>query len=404
MNGFMNSLVDTSVQCWGCGVFDRLFQIVSYAAGAVYKQFAVFCMILFCVFFAFFVVNAVWKNIRGGMGDPWYSKSIRPVIINSLVALSLLSLGVMVPRFMTQITFEPATELAIGYTQTMLQTDAKTVNEKVTYQPMEMDDSGFYRPQMRDKIILLMKTTITQFQTFIKLGIAVMDSAFTWNALLGIGALIKHIIIFFAGLYLAYGFFKLFCRFCFYFADIIIAMTFFAFFFPLSLMMMSFKGASEVPDWLSGIGAKLGAGQFKDLMNAIISLASAVLTYTVIMVLIATFFAAHGTSSADLMQTILSGDVFSADLSDDNLAALTLGGCIVFIYVLNFIQAQIPNVTKMVMETFGVSENHKLGDQLADDAATLTKRVVETATATIKTIINGGNDQNNNDKKDDSKK
>ena len=122
------------------------------------------------------------------------------------------------------------------------------------------------------------------------------------------------------------------------------------------------------------------------------------------MVLIATFFAAHGTSSADLMKTILSGDVFSADLSDDNLAALTLGGCIVFIYVLNFIQAQIPNVTKMVMETFGVSENHKLGDQLADDAATLTKRVVETATATIKTIINGGNDQNNNDKKDDSKK
>ena len=119
MNGFMNSLVDTSVQCWGCGVFDRLFQIVSYAAGAVYKQFAVFCMILFCVFFAFFVVNAVWKNIRGGMGDPWYSKSVRPVIINSLVALSLLSLGVMVPRFMTQITFEPATELAIGYTQTM---------------------------------------------------------------------------------------------------------------------------------------------------------------------------------------------------------------------------------------------------------------------------------------------
>lgn len=393
MNGWMNSLVDTSVQCWGCAVFDRLFQVVSYAAGAVYKQFTIFCVILFCVFFAFFIINAVWQNIRGGMRDPWYSKSVRPVIINSLVALSLLSLGVMVPRFMTQITFEPATEIAIGYTQTMLQTDTETVNEKVTYQPMKMDDTGFYRPEMRDKIILLMKTTITQFQTFIKLGIAVMDSAFTWKALLGIGALIKHIIIFFVGLYLAYGFFKLFCRFCFYFADIIIAMTFFAFFFPLSLMMVSFKGASDVPSWMSKIGSSLGVGQFKNLMNAIIALASAVLTYTVIMVLIATFFAAHGTTSADLMQVILSGDVFNAELSDDNLAELGIASSVVLIYVLNFIQAQIPKVTGMVLDTFGVNEDHKLGDQLANDAETLTRRVVETAAKTVKTIVKGGNEK-----------
>ena len=393
MNGWMNSLVDTSVQCWGCAVFDRLFQVVSYAAGAVYKQFTIFCVILFCVFFAFFIINAVWQNIRGGMRDPWYSKSVRPVIINSLVALSLLSLGVMVPRFMTQITFEPATEIAIGYTQTMLQTNAETVNEKVTYQPMKMDDTGFYRPEMRDKIVLLMKTTITQFQTFIKLGIAVMDSAFTWKALLGIGALIKHIIIFFVGLYLAYGFFKLFCRFCFYFADIIIAMTFFAFFFPLSLMLVSFKGASDVPSWMSKIGSSLGVGQFKNLMNAIIALASAVLTYTVIMVLIATFFAAHGTTSADLMQVILSGDVFNAELSDDNLAELGIASSVVLIYVLNFIQAQIPKVTSMVLDTFGVSEDHKLGDQLANDAETLTRRVVETATKTVKTIVKGGNEK-----------
>lgn len=393
MNGWMNSLVDTSVQCWGCAVFDRLFQVVSYAAGAVYKQFTIFCVILFCVFFAFFIINAVWQNIRGGMRDPWYSKSVRPVIINSLVALSLLSLGVMVPRFMTQITFEPATEIAIGYTQTMLQTNAETVNEKVTYQPMKMDDTGFYRPEMRDKIVLLMKTTITQFQTFIKLGIAVMDSAFTWKALLGIGALIKHIIIFFVGLYLAYGFFKLFCRFCFYFADIIIAMTFFAFFFPLSLMLVSFKGASDVPSWMSKIGSSLGVGQFKNLMNAIIALASAVLTYTVIMVLIATFFAAHGTTSADLMQVILSGDVFNAELSDDNLAELGIASSVVLIYVLNFIQAQIPKVTGMVLDTFGVSEDHKLGDQLANDAETLTRRVVETAAKTVKTIVKGGNEK-----------
>ena len=105
MNEFMNSLVDSSVQCWGCPVFDRLFQIVSDAAGAVYNQFVIFCAIIFCVLFAFFVINAVWKNIKGGVGDPWYQKSVKPVVINSLVSLTFLSMGVYLPRFVTTITF-----------------------------------------------------------------------------------------------------------------------------------------------------------------------------------------------------------------------------------------------------------------------------------------------------------
>ena len=158
-------------------------------------------------------------------------------------------------------------------------------------------------------------------------------------------------------------------------------------------MLVSFKGASDVPSWMSKIGSSLGVGQFKNLMNAIIALASAVLTYTVIMVLIATFFAAHGTTSADLMQVILSGDVFNAELSDDNLAELGIASSVVLIYVLNFIQAQIPKVTGMVLDTFGVSEDHKLGDQLANDAETLTRRVVETAAKTVKTIVKGGNEK-----------
>ena len=61
MNGIVNPLINNAVQCWGCPVFDRLFQVVSMAAGAVYGQFAFFCMILFCVLFAFYVLNAVWK-------------------------------------------------------------------------------------------------------------------------------------------------------------------------------------------------------------------------------------------------------------------------------------------------------------------------------------------------------
>lgn len=132
MNGFMNSLVDSSVQCWGCPVFDRLFQIVSDAAAAVYDQFVIFCAILFCVLFAFYVINAVWKNMKGGVTDPFYQKSLKPVLINSLVALAFLSMGIVMPRFVTTITFEPVANIALIYTQSMLKTNPDTVNERVT--------------------------------------------------------------------------------------------------------------------------------------------------------------------------------------------------------------------------------------------------------------------------------
>lgn len=389
MNGFMNSLVDNTVQCWGCPVFDRLFQIVSNAAAAVYDQFVIFCAILFCVLFAFYVVNAVWKNMKDNISDPFYQKSIKPVFINSIVALIFLSMGVMLPRFITRITFEPVADITLIYTQSMLKTDSSVVAEKVTYQPEEMPDDGFYRPELRDKIIMLMKTTITQFQSYMKLGIAVMDKAFSLEALLGIGSLIKHIILFFIGLYLFYGFFKLFIRFCFYFADIIVAMTFFAFFFPLSLILVAFKGGNA-PAWISSLGKNVGTGQFKKLINSIIALASAVLTYTVIMVIIAKFFSAPGQSAAEIMELITTGQVFEGDLSGDNLAAMTLGGCIILVYVLNFIYAQIPQVTSMVLDSFGVSAENKLSEQLADDAMKLTTNIVNAAKSIGKNILSGG--------------
>lgn len=389
MNNILNPLIDSSVQCWGCPVFDRLFQIVSNAAAAVYDKFVLFCVILFCVLFAFYVLNAVWKNMKGGVTDPFYQKSLKPVFINSLVSLAFLSMGVMLPRFVTTVTFEPVANIALVYTQSMLQTNPETVNEQVTYQPMEMDDDGFYRPELRDSIVMLMKTTITQFQSYMKLGIAVMDRAFSLDALLGIGSLIKHIILFFIGAYLFYAFFKLFWRFCCYFADIIVAMTFFAFFFPLSLILVAFKGG-DAPSWISALGKEVGTGQFKKLINAIIALAAAVLTYTVIMVIIAKFFAAPDQSAADIMQLITSGEIFAGDLSDDNLAAMTIGGCVILVYVLNFIYGQIPTVTSMVLDSFGVSQKNDLSEQLANDAMKLTTGIVETVKKAGTTILSGG--------------
>lgn len=389
MNDFINPVIDASVQCWGCPIFDRLFAIVSNAAAAVYDQFVIFCAIIFCVLFAFVVLNAVWQNIKSPTPDPWYQKSLKPLLINSLVSLTFLSMGVYLPRFVSSVTFEPVANITVIYTQSMLQTNPETVNEKVHYQPMEISDDGFFRPELRDSIILLMKTTITQFQSYIKLGIAVMDKAFSLDALLGIGNLIKHIILFFIGLYLAYAFFKLFWRFCCYFADIIVAMTFFAFLFPLSLILVAFKG-TDAPSWVTNLGKGIGTKQFKKLINAIIALAAAVLTYTVIMVIIAKFFSAPGQSAADIMQLITSGEVFAGDLSGDNLAAMTLGGCIILVYVLNFLYEQIPTVTQMVLDSFGVSQENQLSEQLANDAMKLTSTIVETVKKAGATIISGG--------------
>lgn len=390
MNEWLSSLVDSTVQCWGCGVFDRLFQIVSDAAALVYDKFAYFCVVLFCVLFSFFVINAVWKTVSGNVSDPLYEKSIQRVFVNAIVCIGLLGMGVALPRFITTVTFEPVAQVAQTYTAAMINLDNESITEKVTYQPQQMGDDGFYRPKLRDKIILLMKTTITQFQSYMKLGIAVMDSAFTWRALLGVGSLLKHIMLFVMGLYLTWNFFKLFFRYCCYFADIIIAMAYFAFFFPLSLMLFAFNGADNVPKWFGGLGKAVGVNQFKNLINAIITLASAVITYTVIMAIIAKFFAAPDVSSADLMNAITTGEIFDAELDMTNLEAMTLTSFIVLVYVLNFLQDQIPQVTKMVLSVFGVSENKQLSETLANDMMQLTQDIVDTTKKIGETIISGG--------------
>ncbi len=391
MNSWLNSLVDDTVQCWGCPIFDRLFGIVSDAAAAVYEQFAYFCAILFCVLFAFYLLNVVWQNIKGGAKDLWYEKSIQSVFINAIVALTFLGLGVFVPRFVTTVTFEPVAQITLSYTQAVLKTDTTTVTERVTYQPMEMRDDGVFRPQLRNTIILLMKTTITQFQNYIKLGLGIMDNAFTWKALLGIGSLVRHIIAFMVGLYIAYSFVKLFARFMFYFADIILAMTFFAFFFPLSLILVAFRGAQNVPSWLSNLGKNIGTSQIKKLVDAIVSLGAAVLTYTVVMGMLAKFFAAPGESAGDIMDMAMAGEaLFTADLSDDNLAQLSIMGCVALIYVLNFIIGRIPEVSKTILSTFNVGTETKASEQLASDAMVLTTAVINTAKKVGQTIINGG--------------
>ncbi|MCQ2581661.1 MAG: hypothetical protein MJ170_01625 [Alphaproteobacteria bacterium] len=408
MNNMISNLIDNSVQCWSCSIFDDLFMVISKSAAAAYSKISYFCIILFCVLFAFFVLNAVWQNIKGGAKDSWYTKSVQHVFINSIFVFAILGMGVAAPRFMTQITFEPVANIALIYEENMLQQSRADVDSRVQYTPTAVttDESEyFFRPQLRDTIIQIAKTTITQFQSYIKLGLAIIDKALTWKMLLGIGSFIKHIILFFIGIYISWYFLKFFFKFLCYFADIIVAMMFFAFFFPLSLIMMSFKGAENVPSWMSNLGKGMGADQIKKLISAIVSLAAAVITYTVIMVIIARFFSAPGTTVNDLMLAITSGEVFEADLDSDNLAQITIMGSVVLVYVLNFIYGQIPQVTNKIMEAFNIKlEKNEFGDKVADDMMAVTKVIVDDIKKAGKVIIDGGAKKDDKPKDDKDKK
>ena len=404
MTDFANSFIENATQCWGCGIFDALFQVVSNAGAAVYSRVAYICIGIFAVLFTFYVFWVVLKHMNPKKPDTSkYSDTIGKVVINSLFALTLLGIGVAVPRFVSMITFEPVANVALVYSQAALNTNTEFVNEHVKYTPTPMADNGLYRPELRDSVIMLMKTTITEFQSYMKLGIVVMDKAFTWRALLGIGSFLKHVIIFAMGLYLLYGFMKLFLRFCFCFVDVIIAMAMFAFFFPISIMMMSFKG-SQMPEWMSKIGSGLGADQIKKLINAIVTVAASVIVYTVIMVIIARFFAADNVSTTELMNAITSGQVFESDLSYDNVLAMTFGGAIVLLYVLNFIYSQIPQISKMVLSVFNIEESDKFSKQMADDMEKLAGLLVNNVKTVGSVIINKGEKkESDTDKKSDEK-
>ncbi len=395
METWLQSLVHDTVQCWGCPVFDRLFQVISSAAAAAYNKLALLALLIMALLIAFHVLRAVFDNFgmldifKGGeakVKDYTFQTYFKPVLINGLVVVALLGLGAWLPRFVTSVTFEPITDIALVYTTSVLQTNQTEVSEKVTYVPKQMPDDGFYRPQLRDKIIQLMKTTITQFQNMMKLGIAVMDKAFSWSALLGVGILLKHIMMFIMGFYLVYGFFRIFIKFCFYFVDVILAMTFFAFFLPLSLVFMIFKN-SDTAGWIKNLGNAMSPSFYKNVITAIVSLGAAVITYSVIIVLIAKFFAVQSGDGAELARQILSGDIYSSSLSDDNLAMMTLSGCLVLMYIVTFISNKVPDITKEIMSAFGVSEEHKVGDEMGENAIKIMDEGVKTAKQVGKVVV-----------------
>ena len=398
MNELASSLISNTVQCWSCPIFDRMFQIVSNAAAVAYPKFVVICTILFCAVFAFYIFGAVWKNMTNGFQDGWFAKSVRPVFINSLFALAFLGMGTMLPRFITMVTFEPVAYVTQTYATAMVKLTPEKIDEHVVYQPTEMDDTGgIFRQELRDSIIDTAKVTITMFQSFMNLGIAMLDTAFSWSMFLGIGAFIKHFILAIIGLYLFWNFFKMFFKFLCYFADVIIAMAMFAFFFPLSMITAAFSDAGDVPYWLSWIkkiGKGVGVEQIKNMVGAIISLGVAVITYTVILVIIAKFFADPNGNINNfdlLMDAIMNGEIFETDLNTSGMNDLTITSVVVLVYVLGYIYDKIPDITKMILGMFEVSAGkNDVGEKMGDSLMQATKGFIDLAKNSAKDIIHGG--------------
>jgi len=382
---WIEPFIDNATQCWGCSVFDALFQIVSKAGAVLYGYMAFLSVILLAVFVAFYVLYSVWTNLRNDAEDPTYMKYFKPVLINSIVVLGLLSAGVMFPRLITRVTMEPVADITLVYAQAMLNKTPEAVSMQVPYEAQDMPADGFYRPQLRDTIIQLIQTSTTQFQAMMNMGLYIMDGAFNWRAFTGIGALVKHVIMFFMGLALTWGFFKLFVKFCFYFVDVIINMSMFAFFFPLGLVMFVFRESQSAP-WVQQLGGAIAPKMLKDVINSIITLATVTITYVVIMVMLARFFADDAIGGAALAEAILNGDIYRGDISSDNLAAMTLSSMIVLVYVVQFLAGQIDEISNMITKTFGVEPPKKapVGDAIGEDVLKIGENVGKwTATTAV---------------------
>lgn len=379
-----NSLIENAMQCWTCPIFDRLFEIISNTAAAAYQRLTVISAVIFSILLAFYILNAVWQNIKNGGEDPLFQKTIKPVLIKSLIALSLLTAGLMVPRLISTITFEPAAEITYQFSKIMLPTDY-VVPEYTNAIPL--DDNGFFNPGLRDTIIKILETSVSNFQVYIKIGIGIMDAAFSISALkFGIGALVKHIIVFFIGLFLTYNFGKLFIKYSFCFMDIIVAMAMFAFFFPLSLVFFVFKDANSAPGWMKKLGGDLGSGQIKKLVNAIVSVVATILTYTIIMLVISGFLKDSGVDVNSIQNS--SESLFDFNLDNSSVMEMTVAGIIVLVYVITYIADQIPNVTKKILDAFGVQQENALSKEMGENVWKLTTLVADNAKKMVKTIVN----------------
>jgi len=397
MQEMANTLIDSAVQCWACPIFDNLFAVVSNSAAAVYERLSVFSVVIFSILFGFYILNAFWQNVKSGMSDPFFQKSLKPVLIKSLMILSLFALGLNVPRFISKITFEPVATITLQFSKIILPENNITTND---YQKLKLNDDGFFNPELRDTIVEILQTSVASFQIYIKMGIEIIGSVFTLPERIDIGVIVKHLLVFFVGLVLTYYFVRWFIKYSFCFVDIIVAMAMFAFFFPLSLVLFIFQGASDLPDWMKNLGKTFGGKQIKQLINAIVSVATTILMYTIIVLLIRGYIYGNNVDVDSMQNSVAS--IMNFDLDNPNSVQITFFGSIVLVVVLNYLIKQIPNITKEIMSVFGVSQENQKSEEMGKNVLALTDIVANQTKQLVKNIVNP-QEQKTDDKQTDSK-
>jgi hypothetical protein len=150
--------------------------------------------------------------------------------------------------------------------------------------------------------------------------------------------------------------------------------------------MFVFKDAEHVPEFIKNIANTVGKDQIKNLINAIVTLGSVVMVYTMIMIIIARFFSSSDVSYEQLMNAISSGVVYENDLSSENLEAITFTSMLALLYVLDYISNQIPQVSKQILSAFGVSETTKYGEGAAEMVTSYASNAKNTVINMVKTI------------------
>ena len=385
MQELANTLITKGTQCWACPLFDRLFEIISNTAATMYAHLTIIGVIVFCVLFAFYLINALWKYSQSDMSDSFLQKSLKPVLIKSLFVFALLSLGLTVPRFISKITFEPTALVTLEYSKAMLPQDYQIPDD---YPAIQLDNNGFFNPALRNTIIQLLETSVTNFQVFIKVGIAIIDSAFTIPATFSFTFLLKRLLVFLIGLFLTYYFVQWFIKYSFCFMDIIVAMAMFAFFFPLSLVFFIFQGASDLPDWLKNLGKNLGGSQIKTLLNAIASVASTILTYTVIILVIRGYLVGNGINIDSIQNSAES--IFDFDLDNPSAIQISFFGTIALVFIVQYLANKKDDITKEIMSAFNTKQENTLSKEAGENAWKLTTLVTNKSKQVVKTIVNPG--------------
>ena len=383
----MNQVIENLVQCIGCAVFDHLFQIVSVIGAVVYQRMSELATVMIVLFWLYYAVFLFWSFLKSSDGEVFYKEKFQKPLIATIAVGVLLSLGVMIPRALSMLTFEPVAEITTVYSQMILQITPEEVTQRITYVPMPMADDGIFRPELRDSVIHLMATVVTQFQGLMMLGVAVVWNSFSFT--LNPVQLLRNILMFIMGVYLLYTFFKLFIRFCFYFLDVIIELALFAFLFPFSLAAFVLN-SSESAGWVKDIGKGVaGSQRFKRVVGSIVNLAATVLVYLVVMVVIAKFFQSSAMEANELVGLVLSGDLSHLDLSNENMVNMSLLTFIILGYLLDYLVRQVPEVSEEIFKAFGVDQLNEVGKKMADEVMTSAKGVVDQVSEKVGTAIKG---------------